>query len=317
MEFLKSLDTVPDKKVVDTIIELMNSLHWLEDQKALEPLIEPLLKGLVSQDKRQRGIATKLVGMIKKRDVKELTKALKDKEWSMRHGAALALGVVRDERSVDALVKAYHKTIMANVSDSDDMLTLRSTIVKALSNIDSVEAKRIVDAEHEHRKKSIEQLVANLESDPKVSLLAAGALDRIGWRPHSSKMEVAYWIAKRDWDQCVKMGAKAVEPLIAYFKRYGEPEALATLGRIGDRRAVGLLITVLDHWNHILRIPAIRALGQIGDKRAVQPLTAILDIPRPRTDFYDMPNVITVEDQLRMAAEEALEAIDHKLKREK
>lgn len=55
--------------------------------------------------------------------------------------------------------------------------------------------------------------------------------------------------------------------------------AIYTLGEMGDNRAVGLLISLLqDPDRHIRRI-AVRALGKIGDPRAADALVVLLSRP--------------------------------------
>jgi len=82
----------------------------------------------------------------------------------------------------------------------------------------------------------------------------------------------------------VKIGAPAVEPLIAFLDMYvvwGKgKDASEALGRIGEP-AVEPLIAALG----AVKIPAQRAvvhlLAQIGDPRAVDPLIAALDADAP------------------------------------
>ena len=76
----------------------------------------------------------------------------------------------------------------------------------------------------------------------------------------------------------VKIGAPAVEPLIAALKdkdsdvRYAAAKAL---GEIKDPRAVEPLIAALKDESSSVRRAAAEALGKIGDPRAVEPLIAV------------------------------------------
>jgi HEAT repeat protein len=73
--------------------------------------------------------------------------------------------------------------------------------------------------------------------------------------------------------------AKVVlHPLIKANKT-GSPDAATSLGKIGDKRAVGPLIKSIGAWrNRLLHNAAVvKALGQIGDVRAVKPLIIVLD----------------------------------------
>ncbi len=78
-----------------------------------------------------------------------------------------------------------------------------------------------------------------------------------------------------------KIGDKrAVELLIkALEDEYGgvREEAAEALGRIGDKRAVEPLIKALEDKDVYFRECAAKALGEIGDKRAVEPLIKALE----------------------------------------
>ena len=136
----------------------------------------------------------------------------------------------------------------------------------------------------------------------------AEALDKLGWKPDSSEIEVAYWIAKGELDKCVEIGTPAVEPLIAALKHeewWRRRYVAKALGEIGDPRAVKPLIALLDYSydregvheaaaQALINIGAlaveplvatlknksslvvVEVLGKIGDSRAVEPLISIL-----------------------------------------
>src|SRR5262249_11745279 len=57
--------------------------------------------------------------------------------------------------------------------------------------------------------------------------------------------------------------------------------ALASLGRLGDRPAVGPLLSALQAPSVVARPGAARALGELGDGRAIAPLARALDAREP------------------------------------
>jgi len=156
------------------------------------------------------------------------------------------------------------------------------------------------------REERINKLIQQLkEGSWEVRRKAAEALDKLGWKPKDDSEKAVYFIAKWEWDECVKLGKIAVEPLIKALKdenegvRYGAAEALVkigkiaveplinalkdesllvregaaiALGKIGDSRAVEPLINALKDENGYVREKAAQALGKIGDSRAVEPL---------------------------------------------
>ena len=108
---------------------------------------------------------------------------------------------------------------------------------------------------------------------------AAESLDRIGWIPDRGESGATYWVAKRNWDLCVAIGAPAVLPVIEALKNDSSSirwDAAEALGRIGDARAVPSLKNALKDENSSVRRAVIEALGKIGAP-AVLPLIDALE----------------------------------------
>jgi HEAT repeat protein len=76
-------------------------------------------------------------------------------------------------------------------------------------------------------------------------------------------------------------GKDDVEDLISILKygksKYSRWEAAEALGKIGDTRAVDLLIEKLKDKKLLVRWKAAEALGEIKDYRAVEPLIHVLN----------------------------------------
>ncbi|NQT95525.1 MAG: HEAT repeat domain-containing protein [Candidatus Omnitrophica bacterium] len=85
--------------------------------------------------------------------------------------------------------------------------------------------------------------------------------------------------AKKD---LIKWGEAAVEPLLAVVKDWRGKDAdlrvlcVDTLGEIKDKRAVPVIISVLEEKKMTMRYNAARALGKIGDNKATPPLIKLL-----------------------------------------
>lgn len=71
--------------------------------------------------------------------------------------------------------------------------------------------------------------------------------------------------------------------------------AINSLGEIGDRRSLKILLNMLNHDSFALRIASIRALGKIGDPSTIPVLEALLDKDR------DLENEIRIVLHLLMA----------------
>ncbi len=98
-------------------------------------------------------------------------------------------------------------------------------------------------------KRAVMPLLATLHhyDDATVREAAVEALERLEWEPGHDEAGANYWLTKQNWDECVKIGAPAVEPLIACFQMVGYYKEVAeSLVRIGDTRAVEPLIAALN-----------------------------------------------------------------------
>jgi HEAT repeat protein len=162
-----------------------------------------------------------------RKNVKRLIKALgHQKDWSVRKGAAEALGRLGDARAVEPLVAA-----LWNRDGS-----VRQAAAEALAKIG---------------RPALEPLVAALrDSDAEVRRAAVEALHELGWQPDRGARGAAYWIACHDWERCVQIGAPAVEPLIAALAdvawdvRRAAAETLVALyssGRLGSDQQARIL----------------------------------------------------------------------------
>jgi len=116
-------------------------------------------------------------------------------------------------------------------------------------------------------KRAVEPLIHALnDEDWQVRWEAAEALDELGYEPKNDTEKAYYLIARKNWDELVKMGEPAVEPLIQALKDediFVREAAVEALGKIGDKRAVEPLIHVLDY-ARVRQDKVVTALEKIG-----------------------------------------------------
>ena len=212
--------------------------------------IAGLAKALAyKKDWKVRTAAARALGDIGAPAVEPLIAALKDNGLSgVREAAAEALGKIGDPRAVEPLIAA---------------------LIHGLSYYREAAAEALVKI----GAPAVEPLIAALkDGDFDVRKTAAGALGEIGWKPDKGEAGALYLIARGKWDECVKIGAPAVEPLIAALKDGNSDvrkAAAGALGVIGDARAVRPLIAALEGSG--MRQAAVNALvrlnneGRLGD----------------------------------------------------
>ena len=181
------------------------------------------------------------------RAVEPLIQALKDKDSDVREVAAEVL-VKIGEPAVEPLIRAL----------KDENQFVRWGAALALGEIGD--------------KRAVEPLINALkDEDSDVRMEAAEALDQMGWKPGYATEKAYYLVAKKEWDEAVKLGEPAVEPLINALKSRWEAAAAEALVKIGEP-AVEPLINALKDEDSSVRRKAAEALGEIGDERAVEPL---------------------------------------------
>jgi HEAT repeat protein len=228
--------------------------------------------------------------------VEPLIAALGDVRSQIREAAAAMLGELADARSYGPLVAA--------LQDSDPAVVGHATL--AVERFRRVQSGLVEDL---------------LNPTLDVRRYVVKVLDELGWQPPRNEFGAAYWAAKCRWEDCVRIGAPAVKPLIRAILGIAEPgetrederrNAAMTLGELGlpaigpvlkaaaiahypddthallqtlafvtDPGAVDELIAVLAEHPYG-QLYAVQALAQIGDPRAVEALGAALsDTGRP------------------------------------
>jgi HEAT repeat protein len=228
------------------------SLGRIGDSRAVEPLIA-VLADARREVRRAAVEALSLIG--NPRAVESLLRVLKDSDPIVRQTAASAVGKV-GAPAVEPLMGAL----------TDTTAGVRQAAARALGTIGDPRA--------------IEPLGGALtDSTAGVRQAAAKALAKLGWTPEPGQPGEAYrLVEKRQWAECVRLGAPAVEPLVAALKRRDKMvrrAAADALGRIADPRAGKALVAALGDPDLHCRRSATEALIKISGG-AFKPVAAAL-----------------------------------------
>jgi HEAT repeat protein len=200
--------------------------------------------------------------------------ARNDKNTNIRRTAIDSLGEIGDEAATDTLIEIVQK-------EKDE--ELRDRAAWALGEIRSG--------------KAVVTLIATIQNDRSTDVRrsAAWALGQIGDDRAAETLIEAIENNRcgvRGSFSAVRalgkiQGERAIQALIAIVN-CGKPD------KIGDRRAVEVLIGALTDYDSKLQLEAVRALNKIGDERAVVPLIEIVK----RTKFAAMDQFELSADQI-------------------
>ena len=199
--------------------------------------------------------------------VEPLVKVLQDKteEERIRAEAAFTLGLIRDERAIDALVEALNDE------------PIRRKVIKALTMIEN---ERIIEPllEIVRNGSSDEKRVAALGLRVDHQEVVMALVDLVKNEPE------ARYTAIKSLGETRTKNEEAFQLLISILggnynegARYSSRDlvisaTILALGKIGDKRAVESLLKILEEDKSIRYIDAAIALGNLGDKRAIAPL---------------------------------------------
>lgn len=277
-----------------------------------KPAVDPLIKTLKIKAADVRRYAVRVLGNIAdSRAVSSLIRRLKDKEPEVRKETAEALGKIGDSSAIKSLVNALkdkNSAVRGKAAAALDQIGwepannnelslyavakkkwsilpfLGQTAVEPL--IDVIKSKEQQDQD---RAAAGSGKIVDIAADPGFDFRkkAADVLDAIGWQPGNKTEAAIYHLARQDWDELLRLGKDAVEPLIFALKDRDpgiRTNAARTLSKIGDSKAVVPLINAMNDEEETVRGEVVTALGKIVDPGAVKHLLTALEDPRYNTE---------------------------------
>ncbi|MFZ3169413.1 MAG: HEAT repeat domain-containing protein [Candidatus Methanoperedens sp.] len=262
-EAVNALGEIGNKKAVEPLIQTLKDKNedvrwrvaWALGKIGDERAVEPLIQTLRDNDEIVRKGAAWALGKIGEKAVEPLIQALKDKNEDVRWEAKEILEEI-GEKAVEPLIQALK-------DKNEDVRKVATWILGEIGDI-----------------RAVESLIQALkDKDRDVRKGAAWALGKIGWQPKDDVERAFYLIAEERWEELVKLGTPAVEPLIQALRDKDwdtRKKVTWALGEIGDKRAVEPLIQALNDKDWGGQKEAVLALGKIDDERAVEPLIQAL-----------------------------------------
>jgi HEAT repeat protein len=284
-----SLGYIGGGEAISGLIELIEPID-LKDEGLIQEIIcalgrcgdvsavDPLLRILKNEDKsiELRASAARSLGNIGgKKIIPELLEVITSEEEELVEAAIYALGECNDASVVEPLIKILKDNERSNlhhsVAESLSKLKEKSAVLPLITLAKKKEAKaRLLAIEilgNIGDKESTSALVPLLKDEnDKVREEVATTLDKLNWTPKDDTEKVYYFIAKQQWDKCVKFGKVAVKPLIKILKdenTYIREAAAKALGEIGAIEAAKPLIETLNDEEYVREV-VIESLVKIG-----------------------------------------------------
>lgn len=195
--------------------------------------------------------------------VEPLIAALDSDHKETRDNAAFVLGCIGDVRAVEPLInKLENYSSLFSNQVSNPLLKFGALAIPSLT-------KELVNSQS-----SIQREVVEI-------------LDGIGWEPDKDETGAFYWIAKKEWEKCVEIGAPSVKALLTRTRSEkdwkGVVDTLIKIGKISIDPILQVLTGVADD-KHLNILAGIDALVSIQDKKAIAPLL-IIARDRQRPDY--------------------------------
>ncbi len=216
-----------------------------------------ILEGMLHIDKPPyRGLRDKINYALGKRGdqrpTDELIREFREGSWNVQKAVGVTLGTRRDTKAIEPLIEMF-RTKDGSWNPTQEI---------------------IEDILYRIGESAVQPLVQSLDNkDIMIRVCAAATLEKMKWEPSDEAQKAKYLIALNyhrgfPTEELVKIGEYAVAPLIHllndnYF--HVRLRVVSILGKIGDRRAIGSLIKVLNEdENGGVCDEAAQALRELG-----------------------------------------------------
>lgn len=345
-----ALGNQKDKRAVDLLIKIFQTKRYpwtawalgeIGDRKAVPPIMECYRNA----QPYSKGELLEALGKLGGPGVLDLlVNAMNDPNRDVQASAAKALKLLKDPRSVPALIAAMQKNVALDtvvealgeikdpssvselirvMNDGNVHLFTRQRARTALANIGAPSVKPLIavmqDKTSRSRDLAIEAL-GTIRDQRAVEPLIAAACETA--MPGTGLLGMIFASLE-------KIGPPSVDPLIALLSTKDERMQLftiGTLGRLKDKRSAEPLLRMLKEGGLAPKTAVVTALGLIGDRRAVEPIIDLLGSQYHDVRFKSaealgelrdrkaLPHLLTTEqdtsEDIRKAAKKAIQQIN-------
>lgn len=294
---LKVLNS-PDMEISSAAATTLSTLH---DERAVEPLIELMLRPANTREERNnRRAAISALGEIgDRRAVAPLLAFMQDKSLhsALRSGAVSSLGRIGDASTIPPITQTLKDT-----TNPDEVRAAAVQVLGRLGCIDEADLflqiakdqnnaldlrRKAVDALAAVKQPSTYSYFAELAADAtQDTKLRFDAIEAIGSVGYAEGLDTLFEVLTTDENFQVPVAealgqlkdTRATERILLLLRDGGVKRAplIEALQWMGDRRAVQPLIGLLNDADEGVQKAAATALGELGDESAIEPLRATL-----------------------------------------
>jgi HEAT repeat protein len=182
------------------------NLGYAKDHDAIEPLIRALRD---PADLVRINAMMALAWIGDRRAAKPLAALLEDPDPTMRGYAVRALGEMQRSEAVDMLEQILRG------KDPEMRLAAVETLMRLGAGLSRDVILRSLTYPDRRVRKSVSQTLDRTHRPGILKLHAA--IGGMQWRPETPEEELAYCIAAEKWEECIRFGEDAVDPLIAVY----------------------------------------------------------------------------------------------------
>lgn len=196
--------------------------------------------------------------------------------------AAAALGEMGDEESVCALVDAIPGSPTPTTALVEALVRIHRKYETSFSGGAQIEDLVRSRMSREGVGSILDAINRSTGEALRALVVVLGWLQDPGIPPALARLLGSAEVRHDVIEAFVRVGASAVTLLTEQLKSDDNDtrrSAVVALGRIGDRRAVPGLLSLLDERTRDLWVPVISALARLGDPRSFEPLLGLLGDP--------------------------------------
>lgn len=260
-------------------IHAIHLLKYIPQESVIQAIIETV------DDKNQyiTEAAWSAINAIGSHSPKLIAGMLQHKNKEIRLKAGELLVKISAASTIPAILKAMERAdgdekviLLASLGSIADPATF-DTILACLKDKEAQVAIAACRAlAHFKNPVAIEPLIEVLK-DPRPSVWEAAdkTLETLGWKAPMDAWGAAYFIQRKNWPKCVKIGEAAIVPLLQGLKSSDKDIAKGsaeTLGKIGSVAIIPDLLQIMESSDVQIKFELCKTLAHIPDAHSVEPL---------------------------------------------